>query len=294
MTATNTADKSTMTNTKNRTNVNRWFERLTGSPAAIVGASILIALTLIAIFAPWIAPYDPDAVQLVERLKAPSSAHWFGTDQLGRDVMSRVIYGGRYSLMVGLVATVVSMCIGSILGLIAGFYGGIVDAIIMRIIDVILAFPGILLAIGVVAVRGPGLVNTVIAISITGIPIYARLVRSTALTIREQEYVVASRSVGASDSRLIFRHILPNCISLLIIQASLTVGTKILDAAALGFLGLGVQPPASEWGSMLADGYKFLLNAPWAIAGPGIAIALAVIGANLLGDGLRDAFDTRQ
>ncbi|MDE3077509.1 MAG: ABC transporter permease, partial [Chloroflexota bacterium] len=238
-----------------------------------------------------ISHYGSNDQELVQRLKPPTGEHFLGTDQLGRDVFTRVMYGGRYSLTVGIVTVAAALTVGSTLGLLAGFAGGRTDAILMRSMDVLLAFPGILLAIAIVSTRGPGLGNTMLAVAIVNIPIYARLVRSTTLSVVRREYVTAARTIGVSNLRLMFRHVLPNCYSPLVVQATLGIGTAILDAAGLGFLGLGAQPPTPEWGAMLAGGYQFLINAPWAIAAPGGAIALTVLGFNLFGDGLRDALD---
>ncbi len=267
--------------------------RLSRSFTAKLGLGIMLAFVVLAMFAGLISGYAPNDQELVERLKPPAAAHILGTDQLGRDVFTRVIYGGRYSLTVGIVTVAGALLIGSLLGLLAGFAGGRTDAAIMRGMDILLAFPGILLAIAIVSTRGPGLGNTMLAVAIVNVPIYARLVRSTALSVREREYVTAARAVGVSNLGLMFRHVLPNCYSPLVVQATLGVGTAIIEAAGLGFLGLGAQPPTPEWGAMLAGGYQFLINAPWAIAAPGGAIALTVLGFNLFGDGLRDALDSQ-
>lgn len=276
---------------RSRTLLRDAWRRLNRSLTARLGLGLILAFVVLAIFAGALSRYGSNDQDLVQRLKAPSSDHLLGTDQLGRDVLARVMYGGRYSLTVGVVTVAAAVAVGSLLGLTAGFAGGRTDAVIMRCMDVLLAFPGILLAIAIVSTRGPGLGNTMLAVAVVNIPIYARLVRSTALSVREREYVTAARTVGVSNAGLMFRHVLPNCYSPLVVQATLGVGSAILDAAGLGFLGLGAQPPTPEWGAMLAGGYQFLINAPWAIAAPGAAIALTVLGFNLFGDGLRDALD---
>jgi peptide/nickel transport system permease protein len=241
--------------------------------------------------APALAHHDPVEQALLERLKAPSGAHPFGTDNLGRDVFARVLYGGRISLRVGILAVALGAVVGTLLGLLAGYAGRVADTVISRLMEVVLAFPATLLAIAIVAARGPGIENTMLAIGLIGIPVYARLVRASVLSLKERDFVVAARCVGASGPRILFRHILPNGLSPLVVQATLGIATAIIEAAALGFLGLGAQPPTPEWGLMLTDARNFLLNAPWAMIFPGAAIMLTVLGFNLFGDGLRDALD---
>jgi peptide/nickel transport system permease protein len=281
--------------------------RLLRSTNARVGLGIVAFLTLMAIVAVVFWPYNPRIdSDLPNRLKPPSwaplspdkkpSTYYaiFGTDDQGRDVFRRVVHGAPISLQVGLVSVSFALAFGSLLGLVAGFVGGQTDNVLMRLMDIMLAFPSILLAIGIVAARGPGLNNTILAISIVNIPIYARIARSTTLSIREQDYIMAATCIGASNSRQIFRHVLPNSLSPIIVQGTLSIATAILDAAGLGFLGLGAQPPTPEWGAMLADGYKYLtIGAWWVLLFPGAAIMLTVLGFNLLGDGLRDALDPR-
>jgi len=273
--------------------------RLIRSTNARVGIGIVIFLVLTAVVAIVFWPYNPRIdSDLPNRLKPPSWANQpatiFGTDDQGRDVFRRVVHGAPISLQVGLVSVSFALVIGSVLGLIAGFVGGRTDNILMRLMDIMLAFPSILLAIGIVAARGPGLNNTILAISIVNIPVYARIARSTTLSIKEQDYITAATCIGASNSRLIFRHVLPNSLSPIIVQGTLSIATAILEAAGLGFLGLGAQPPTPEWGAMLADGYKYLtIGAWWVLLFPGVAIMLTVLGFNLLGDGLRDALDPR-
>ncbi len=260
---------------------------------ARTGFALIVFFAIIAVFAPRIAPEGIDEENLVGRLKPPSSAHLLGTDELGRDVFSRVIYGVRISMTVGLVAVAGALATGAFLGITAGYMGGWVDGLIMRLMDIMLAFPSVILAIGIVAMRGPGLNNTILAVSIVNIPIYARVARASTLSIKEHEYVTAARALGARSWRILLRAILPNGAAPLIVQATLGVAAAILDAAALGFLGLGAQPPAPEWGVMLSDSYKYLLTAFWAALAPGVAIALVVLSFNLAGDGLHDALDPR-
>lgn len=269
------------------------LRRLWRSNLARVGLGIVIFFVLMATLAPLLTPYSPIDQTLIQRLKPPSAAHPFGTDNLGRDVMSRVIHGARISMLVGITSVVLGLFIGTFLGLLAGYLAGWVDTVSMRAMDIMLAFPATLLAIAIVAARGPGLPNTMLAVGVVQIPIYARIMRGTVLAMKEREYVLASHSLGASGLRTMLRHILPNCLSPIIVQATLGFGTAVIEAAALGFLGLGAQPPDPEWGAMLSDGYKYLVNAPWALFFPGGAIMLTVLGFNLLGDGLRDALDPR-
>jgi peptide/nickel transport system permease protein len=269
------------------------WRRLVASNGARVGAAIAIIFILTAILAPLIAPYDPTTDRdLVNRLKPPSWAHPFGTDDLGRDVFVRVVYGSQISLRVGIVAVGIAMIFGTLLGMVAGYVGGKTDTVIMRLMDVMLAFPSTLLAIAIVAMRGPGIFNTMLAVGTVRIPIYARIARSTVLSIKQREYITAAHAVGSPGIRILFAHVLPNSLSPIIVQATLGIATALLDAAALGFLGLGAQPPAPEWGAMLSQGYQQLFNnAAWVVFFPGIAIMLTVLGFNLLGDGLRDALD---
>jgi peptide/nickel transport system permease protein len=260
---------------------------------ARVGFVLIAIFAAIAIFAPKIAPEGFDDETLAQRLRPPTAQHWFGTDELGRDVLSRVIYGARISMTVGLVAVAGALSTGALLGITAGYVGGRADGAVMRLMDVMLAFPAVILAIGIVAMRGPGLNNTILAVSIVNIPVYARVARASTLSIKEHEYVTAARAIGARGWRILMRAILPNAASPLVVQATLGVAGAILDAAALGFLGLGAQPPAPEWGVMLSDAYKYLLTAFWAALAPGVAIAAVVLSFNLAGDGLHDALDPR-
>jgi len=256
-----------------------------------VGASIVIILILIAIFAPAISPYDPIKQNFKIQLQPPSADHLFGTDEFGRDILSRVFHGARWALFVGFLADSIALVFGVTLGLLAGYYGGWLDGVIRWLTDVMLAFPYLLLAMIVVAVLGPGITNAMIAVGVVYMPQYIRLVRGTVLSIREQEYIEAARCVGMSPTRIIFRHVLPNCIAPIIVMATLAIGWAIVETAGLSFLGLGAQPPMPEWGAMLASGRNYMLTAWWIATFPGLAILVVVIGFNILGDGLRDVLD---
>ncbi len=260
---------------------------------ALVGTTIVFTFILIAIFAPWIAPYGMNDQLLKSRLQPPSSTHWFGTDDFGRDIFSRVILGARISLWVGFFSVIGSVIVGSILGIIAGYYGKWVDVIISRIFDIMLAFPSILLAIAIVSILGPSLQNALIAIAIINIPNFGRLIRSRVLSIKEEEYITSARATGMKNIRILFSHILPNSMAPVIVAGTLAIATAIIEAAALGFLGLGAEAPAPEWGKMLADSRNYITNAPWTLIFPGLAIMLTVLGFNLMGDGLRDALDPK-
>jgi peptide/nickel transport system permease protein len=260
---------------------------------AVVGLALTVLLVLAAVLAPWLAPYAPDAQDLRSRLRPPSPEHWFGTDEFGRDVLSRVLFGARISLLTGLVPVITGLVVGTSLGLLAGFYRGWLDDVLMRVMDVLLAFPSLLLALAVVGTLGPGMVNAVIAVAIVSVPGYARLARSVVLAAREEEYVHAARAQGAHDPRLMLKHVLPATLGPLTVQATLGIGFAILSMAGLSFLGLGVQPPTSDWGEMLSRGRRFLPGSSWLLLYPGAAISLTVLAFNLLGDGLRDAFDPR-
>ncbi|WP_202080731.1 nickel transporter permease [Caldalkalibacillus salinus] len=260
---------------------------------AIIGATIISFFILVAMTAPWLTTHEYDETNLMNSLQAPSSEHWFGTDDLGRDIYSRVAYGARISLWVGFVAVTGALVLGTTLGLIAGYFGRWVDMLISRVFDIMLAFPSILLAIAIVAILGPSLENALIAIAIVNIPIFGRLVRSKVLSLKEEEYIMAAKAQGMKHGRIIFQHVLPNSLSPIIVQATLGLGTAILEAAALGFLGLGAQPPTPEWGKMLSDARGLIQHAPWTVLFPGSAIMLLVLGFNLIGDGLRDALDPK-
>lgn len=263
------------------------------SKSALLGTAIVIFFFLLAIIGPFVAPQGPNDQNLSIRLQSPSSDFWFGTDDLGRDVLSRILHGAKLSLTVGLSSVLMSAVVGSFLGIIAGYYGRWVDTIISRVFDIMLAFPSILLAIAIVSVLGPSLQNALIAIAIINIPNFGRLIRSRVITIKEEEYIHAARAIGMKNSRILWRHILPNAMTPILVQGTLAIATAIIEAAALGFLGLGAEQSVPEWGKMLADSRMFLLNAPWAMIFPGVAIMLTVIGFNLMGDGLRDALDPK-
>ncbi|MCY6369774.1 nickel transporter permease [Clostridium ganghwense] len=269
------------------------WDMLKQNKTAIFGMIIIVILIIIAILGRYIMPYDPNVGELSQSLQTPSKLHWFGTDEQGRDILSRIIDGTKISLRVGITAVAFALTIGTVLGSVAGYYGGKIDMLIMRFMDVILAFPSLLLAIAFMSALGRGIDKAIIAISIVTIPEYARIVRSSILAVKESEYIQAARVIGNSDSAIIFKHILPNVISPIVVRATLGVSSAILDTAALGFLGLGVQPPAAEWGSMLGSGRGYFFNAPHIVVFPGIAITITVLAFNLFGDGLRDALDPR-
>jgi peptide/nickel transport system permease protein len=274
-------------------NAARAWVRLRRNRAALAGLAIVGLLVFAAIFAPFIAPDNPYIVSLDARLLPPGGEHVLGTDELGRDILSRLIYGARVALWVGIVTVLLSGTIGITGGLVAGYLGGYWDAIIMRLVDVFLAFPVIILAIAIVAVRGPGLTNVLIALGLVYWTSYARVARGTVLLLREEEYTWAARTLGASPVRIMVRHLLPNALAPMIVLASLGMGNAILAEAALSFLGLGIQPPEASWGSMLNFGMQFLRDASFLSTFPGLAIFVTVLGFNLLGDGLRDALDPR-
>lgn len=256
-----------------------------------LGGTIVCALTLVAIVGPVLAPYDPTTQALEARLQGPTLAHPLGTDALGRDVATRLVYGARISLVLAVGATGVRMVLGTTIGLVAAVSGGLVDTILMRLVDIQLAFPGLVLALVIAGTLGPSLRNVVIALSVVGWATYARVVRGTVLAVKERPFVESARLFGTPNRRIAKRHLLPSIVSPVIVLATLNLGTVVLAAAGLSFLGLGAQPPAAEWGTMIADGRQYLRSAPWLITVPGVAIALTVIGCNLLGDGLRDVLD---
>jgi peptide/nickel transport system permease protein len=267
--------------------------RLRRQPLSIFSAILVTVLILTAIFGPLLAPYDPNAIDMANRFGPPSPAHPFGTDDFGRDILSRVMVGARVSLMVGLIAVGLSATVGSFLGLVAGYAGRVTDEIIMRAMDILFAFPAILLAIAIMAALGRGIGNAMIAIGIVYIPIFARIARGSVLSIREEEFVDAARATGSSNSRILFRHIFPNVLSPLIVEITLSLSFAILAEAALSFFGLGTQPPNPSWGRMLSEGRAYFQQSVWLAIFPGLAIMLTVLGFNLLGDGLRDALDPR-
>jgi len=267
--------------------------RLVRHRGALVGLLILGALVLMAVAAPWLSLRDPIKTAPRTALQPPGATYWLGSDQLGRDVASRVLHGARISLTVGLIAVSIAVAIGTPVGLVSGFYGGRLDAFVMRVIDVLLAFPGILLALAIISVLTPGLTNVMIAVGLSAVPTYARLVRGSVLSARENLYVEAARALGSRDPAILVRYILPNVVAPLVVTATLGLGTAILAAAALSFLGLGSQPPQAEWGRMLSEGRDYLREAWWISTFPGLGIMLTVLGMNLLGDGLRDVLDPR-
>jgi len=268
------------------------YKRFFRNSGTVIGLAIVILLILIAIFAPFIAS-DPFAQNTSGRLAAPSMEHWFGTDSLGRDVYSRVVYGSRISLRLGFVVVSLSIIMGTLVGLFAALLGGIWDDILMRITDIFLAFPALILAMAIAAALGPSLTNVMIAVSAVTWPIYARLMRAQVLGLVNQEFVSAARALGAGEVRIAWRHLLPNSLTPLMVQASFDVGGAILTAAGLSFIGFGAQPPISEWGAMVSDTRNFIGIAPWASSFPAIAILITVLAFNLLGDGLRDVLDPR-
>lgn len=281
-------------NKKKKTNqVIEVFIRLRKSKLALVGLLIITILVLVAIFAKVIAPYDFAKQDLHNTFQFPNSKHIFGTDEFGRDVFSRVIYGSRISLEVGFISVSIAVIIGGFLGALAGYYGGKIDNLIMRIMDILLAIPQILLAISIVAALGPGLPNLMIAVGISSIPGYARIVRASVLSVKDQEFVEAARAAGSSDIRIIFKHIIPNVMAPIIVQATLGVAIAILTAAGLSFIGLGIQPPTPEWGAMLSGGRGYIRDYSYLTMFPGLAIVITIFGLNVLGDGLRDALDPR-
>jgi peptide/nickel transport system permease protein len=273
----------------------RWpMANLVRRPTARVGAAIVCVFLLLTIFAPLIAPYDPFDQDLSSALTAPSAAHLLGTDQYGRDILTRIMYGSRTALLAIVVADGIALALGAALGLLAGYRGGRVDSVVMRLVDVLLAFPYLLLALIIVAALGPSLINSIVAIGVVYTPQYARLIRGQVLAVRTTEYVLAARAVGASATRIMLRHILPNSFTPLLVMATLQSGTVVVETAGLSFLGLGAQPPSPDWGALLADGQSYFLTAWWIATFPGLAIFAVVIGFNLFGDALRDYYDPRR
>ena len=279
--------------TKKRSQLKEVWRRFCRNKQAMIGLAMLLLLIFAAVFANVIAPYDPVEQNLLIRLQGPSAAHWFGTDEFGRDIFSRILYGARISLTVGLIAVSISCVAGCALGAIAGYYGGILDTVIMRISDIMMAIPSILLNISIVAALGTGLQNVMIAIGISSVPAYCRIMRASLLSLKNQEFVDASRVAGSTDFYIIMHHIIPNSLAPLIVQATLKIGGAILSCASMSFIGLGIVPPTPEWGAMLSTGRDFLRDAPHLTAFPGLAIMFAVFSMNLIGDGLRDALDPK-
>lgn len=269
------------------------FRQLKKNRLAIAGIIFILALFVIAALAPYIAPYNPYQTDFFRTLEGPSSQHLLGTDDLGRDVLSRIIHGARISITIGFISVAIGLAVGVPIGAISGYYGGKIDILVQRLVDIMMAFPGMLLAIIIVSVMGVGLVNAMIAVGIVSIPTYIRLVRGSVLSIKNNEFVEAAKALGVRESKIIFKHVLPHCLAPIIVQSSLQVGAAILWAAGLGFLGLGAQAPIPEWGAMLSQGRGYIRTAHHVTTYPGLAIMLTVLGFNLFGDGLRDALDPK-
>lgn len=280
---------------KRRSQIGSVLYRLKKNKLAMFGLFLLIVMVLIAICADFIADYDEMAIgqNIQERLQRPSSEHWFGTDHFGRDIFARIVHGSRISLSLSIIAMLFAVAAGAIIGAIAGYYGGRTDDILMRFMDILLSIPPMLMSISIVAALGQSMVNLLIALGIAYVPVFARVIRSTILSIKGQEFIEAAKACGTSDARIIFKHIIPNAIGPIIVQATLAMGSVILIISSLSFMGLGVKPPAPEWGTMLYEGRDFLRQAPYLTLFPGAAITIAVVSLNLLGDGLRDALDPR-
>ncbi|MFT4243064.1 MAG: ABC transporter permease subunit [Acidovorax sp.] len=276
-----------------------FWRAFSANKGAVFGLAVVCALLLLALFAPFVAPHSPDQTNSAAFLKPPfwqaggSTTYLLGTDAIGRDILSRLIHGARLSLSIGVAVVVLALIVGVALGLVAGFYRGVLEIAIMRVMDIILTLPSLLLAIVIVAILGPGLVNAMLAVAVVVLPHYVRITRAAVISEVSKDYVTAARISGAGTLRLMFSEVLPNCAAPLIVQASLGVSSAILDAAALGFLGLGAQPPSPEWGTMLADAREFVMRAWWVVTLPGLMIVVAVLAFNLLGDGLRDALDPK-
>jgi len=267
------------------------IQMLRTNRTAALGAIMIAIFALAAIFAPWVAPYDPIAMNLAERLQAPSWQHWFGTDEIGRDMLSRIIYGGQISLMIGLVPSFISLVIGTILGLISGYVGGFVDSVIMRLADIVLAFPSLLLAMVVMYIMGASTFNLFIALSIINWASIARVVRAQTLSLKEKDFIEAARSMGVRRVTIMLRHILPNCLANMIVLFTMAIPAAIMSEASLSFLGVGAQPPTPSWGLMVSQGKQYANHCPWLILAPGFTVLVIVMAFNFLGDGLRDAID---
>ncbi|WP_407055003.1 ABC transporter permease [Paenibacillus dendritiformis] len=272
----------------------QWSKLFLRNKLAALGLFLIVLWTLLAIAAPLVAPYAPDATQLDAKLQGPSGEHWFGTDQFGRDIFSRVVYAARISIWTGLIAVGISFFIGVPLGGIAAYYGGWIGNVIMRVMDIFLAFPSLILAMAIAAAMGPGLISAMMAVGVVGIPEFARLMYSQTIYLKEREFVEASRSIGVKDGTILVRHIFPNALAPLLVRITLGMGFAILTAASLSFLGLGVRPPLAEWGAMISEGREYIITGEWwLVTFPGLAIATTILGFNLLGDGLRDVLDPR-
>lgn len=273
--------------------VNPFWYKIRRNPLTLLGLFLLLLILLLSIFAPLISPYEPTKINIPERFAPPSADHWFGTDEVGRDIFTRILYGARLSLGVGVAVVVGAGVIGTIIGAVSGYFGGRIDQLIMRLMDIILAFPALVLAMAIAATLGPNLQNAMLAIAIIKIPVYVRLARAETLALREKLFVKAAVTFGIPSWRIIVRHIIPNALSPVIIQVTLDIGDAILLVATLGFLGLGAQPPTPEWGAMISIGWKYLLDYWWYPTFPGLALFLASCGFNLIGDGIRDILDPK-
>lgn len=271
----------------------RKFRQFTSNRLNLIGLALVLFVVFSALLAPWIAPYEPNEQDLLNRLEPPSAEHPMGTDQLGRDMFSRLLYGARISLQVALVVVAITLVIGTLVGVVAGYSGGWVDEALMRIVDILLAFPGILLALVIAGILGPSLTNIMIALAVVGWTQYARIIRGSVLSIKEKEFIEAARLMNVSRARIIMRHVLPNVITPVVVLATMDMAYVILGTAGLSFLGLGAQPPTPEWGAMLSEGRNFIQTAWWIVNFPGLVIMITVLGFNLLGDGLRDVLDPR-
>lgn len=269
------------------------FRRLRKNKAAMAGGILVLLFVITSIIGPYFTPYDPNAQDYSVRLEGPSLSHWFGTDHHGRDIFSRIIHGMSITLYIGFLSVALGTVVGVLLGVVSGYFGGIIDTIIMRVMDVLLAFPGFLLALAIITVLGPSLNNVIIAVGIFSIPQFARIVRGSTLSVKNLEYIDAIRALGATDFRIIFRHVLPNILSPIMVQATLRIAVSILTAAGLSFLGLGAQPPLPEWGAMLSDARNYIFDAGYIAFFPGASIVIVVLAFNLFGDGLRDALDPK-
>lgn len=286
-------DNAVLYDNSRRARFMRLLSRLRRSRNVVIGATILGIIVVMCLAAPLITPFDPIEISPRDRLQPPSAEHLFGTDDFGRDIFTRVLYGGRLSLLVGIISVTLACSVGTLLGIIAGFFGGIWDVVIMRAMDVMLAFPGILLALAIVAVLGKSLPNVMIAVGISTIPVFTRIVRGSTLSVKQYDYIAAARALGGSSRRIMWRHILPNVVTPIIVVATNGIAGAIISGAALSFLGLGAQPPTPEWGIMLSEGRTYLRAAAWVTTFPGLAIMITVLSINLLGDGLRDVLDPR-
>ena len=280
---------------KKRSQFEEVWRRLKKNKMAMFGLALVVFLILLAIFADVFFNYEEVVIKqnTAIRLQGPSAEHWFGTDEFGRDILARLVHGGRISLVVGVIAVAIALTIGGTLGAISGFFGGTVDMVISRLMDVLLAVPSLLLSITIVSALGPSIINLMIAIAVSSVPGYARIVRSSVMTVRDNEFVEAAKAIGANNAQIIASHILPNCLAPIIVQVSLKVASAILSTSGLSFLGLGVKAPTPEWGSMLSGGRAYLRNAPHLTVFPGLCIMLTILSLNLLGDGLRDAQDPK-